>query len=953
MSLEKRIISMAMIFFMINSQLGLVLASDAIRSSNGQYANDSDQSSGIILQKEPCPQNLKKWVSQDLENIDDLVANANEHQDTACRAKLENLSKESKINHDKQKNTSSGKKNNNNFFDSVNVDYSKSLSLQNKTVITNFDQTLKGCSSLSPEKEQLALTRFYSASKKLTYVNEQLLNEVAFYDSYLPPGSPLGSIECPVFQPSIQKKCDSIRRENEVCKSTQQSRFEKLVARTQANISKISELKKAYKQCYFSKINSPMAKEANGRTLKPGVIDSIEQDCGRINAAITILEAQTPWIKGKKFQDIALSRKANPRVNEDEIYKTDKKILNDAIYEQLNADRQALRDTYDKNLQHIRCLTYNSQDSGQDCDIGEIRRDINAYGDFKPFNYQSKETVSPKSTQFSVEQTDQCLMSYGQKVQDAHDKKMGALKTAGEVSLMAVTFIATDGLAAVAWLSRARKVGQMAEVGGEVVQAGRLGSAMQKSSKIMQATNITEVVQGINTIESMYGLSKIAESCHKDNPYNRSQLTQSNVDSKKLCQDPEHESALNQEQAMDYETDCAVGALLGGLMQMPFMAGAKYMQKLKNMKNMSDDELKALLKRGDRAELEKVLAQNSALTPEQRKDVAQALVKRNLSTTEKDCIMKAHNVGVGKVMKITGTESNTYESGDLFQKKSILSKCGFSSDEVTILMRSGVTGAREELAQLAANTAGKKFGREISQNDGRVLTENTSALLSADVKASAKARENLKAAGYTDAEIDYIANSGGKWDKPFDPRASNTNTAQLAAQRASAERAAAERLAAQKAAEAAAAAEVAKKEAARKASELQASQNPFLQKPNTRLVEKEDLIFRVGQGSAKPSPTDAKMYLNTQGAKYGYRGQEGLFHTVNKITDDTIGAIKNAQSALSSGRITDSRSIAAIKNELEALKVKCRGLASVAAQAGLNGASYQSNLQNRINTNCN
>ena len=52
MSLEKRIISMAMIFFMINSQLGLVLASDAIRSSNGQYANDSDQSSGIILQKE-------------------------------------------------------------------------------------------------------------------------------------------------------------------------------------------------------------------------------------------------------------------------------------------------------------------------------------------------------------------------------------------------------------------------------------------------------------------------------------------------------------------------------------------------------------------------------------------------------------------------------------------------------------------------------------------------------------------------------------------------------------------------------------------------------------------------------------------------------------------------------------------------------------------------------------
>ena len=113
------------------------------------------------------------------------------------------------------------------------------------------------------------------------------------------------------------------------------------------------------------------------------------------------------------------------------------------------------------------------------------------------------------------------------------------------------------------------------------------------------------------------------------------------------------------------------------------------------------------------------------------------------------------------------------------------------------------------------------------------------------------------------------------------------------------------------------------------------------------------MIYRVGQGSANPSPTDAKMYLNTQGAKYGFRGQEGLFNTVNKITDDTISAIKNAKSALSSGRITDQRSVAAIKNELEALKVKCRGLATVAAQAGLTGASYQSSLQSRISADCN
>lgn len=928
------------------------LAGDSLRA--GQVSDAAtEEKSGILLQKEPCPQNLKKWVNQDLEEVDNLKDLAKENKDAVCQSKFAELSQESEKNKAAAKAAQSANNTKNKTVISVNSDYAKTLGTQYKSSITNFDNTLKGCSSLSPEKEKLALTRFYGASEKLSNVNEQLLSDIAFYDSYLPPGSLLPSTECPLYQPTIVKKCDQIRKDNDACKATQQARFDKLVAKTQANISKISELKKAYKQCYFSKINNPQSKEANGRTLKPGTVEAIEQECGRINAAITILESQTPWIKGSKFQDMALSKKANPRANQDEVYKTDKKSVQDAVYEQLNADRQSLRDTYDKNTQHIRCMTYNSQDSGQDCDISEIRRDLNAYGDLKPISkeQQSSPKIDPKIT--AAQSVDQCFMNYGQKRQDTKDKQMGALKTAGEVSLLIATTLATDGMAAIAWLSRARKAGQLAEAGVEAAEVGRLGSAVQKSTKIMQAANITEVVQGINTIESMYGLSKIADSCHKDNPYNRSKTTESKVDSKKLCQDPKLDEALNQEQATDYETDCTVGALLGGLMQLPFMAGVGYMQKLKNMKKMSNEELKAILKKGDRAEIEKMLAKNGSLTPEQRKEAAEALVKRNLSNAEKDCVMNAHNIGAGKVMSITGQESNTYNANDLLQKKSVLSKCGFSADEVTILMRSGVTGAREELAQLAANTAGKKFGREISQDEGKVLTENTSALLGADAKASAKARENLKAAGYTDAEIDYIASSGGRWDKPFDPKASSANAAQLAAQKASAEKAAAEKLAAQKAAEQKAAAETAQKEAARKAADAQASQNQFLQNPNANVVPKEDLIYRVGQGSANPSPTDAKMYLNTQGAKYGYRGQEGLFNTMNKITDDTISAIENAKRALSSGRITDSRSLASIKSQLEALKVKCRGLANVAALAGLNGASYQSNLQSRISAGCN
>lgn len=99
--------------------------------------------------------------------------------------------------------------------------------------------------------------------------------------------------------------------------------------------------------------------------------------------------------------------------------------------------------------------------------------------------------------------------------------------------------------------------------------------------------------------------------------------------------------------------------------------------------------------------------ENSSLSLEPRAGKAEAVLGRELSTSQKDAVLKAHEVGAGGEGKFTPSE--------LMQKARILEEAGFSKDERRKLMEEGITG---DVGRVAAfyNERGKSVPYRVDEN---------------------------------------------------------------------------------------------------------------------------------------------------------------------------------------------------------------------------------------------
>ncbi len=125
------------------------------------------------------------------------------------------------------------------------------------------------------------------------------------------------------------------------------------------------------------------------------------------------------------------------------------------------------------------------------------------------------------------------------------------------------------------------------------------------------------------------------------------------------------------------------------------------------------------------------LKKNASLPPEQRVAKAQELLGRELSPTQKEAVLKAHEVGAGGEGKFTKAE--------LLEKARILDEAGFSKEERRKLMEEGITGVVERVEASKGFDMDNVLSRDITSikdilkideyDRGYVSDETTSELL--------------------------------------------------------------------------------------------------------------------------------------------------------------------------------------------------------------------------------
>lgn len=82
------------------------------------------------------------------------------------------------------------------------------------------------------------------------------------------------------------------------------------------------------------------------------------------------------------------------------------------------------------------------------------------------------------------------------------------------------------------------------------------------------------------------------------------------------------------------------------------------------------------------------LRRNGALTDSQREIAAQARLGRDLTSSQKDAVIEAHNVGSNRA----GAGIGNYTQAEIAEKTRILNGAGFSAVERRMLMEDGITG---------------------------------------------------------------------------------------------------------------------------------------------------------------------------------------------------------------------------------------------------------------------
>ncbi len=519
---------------------------------------------------------------------------------------------------------------------------SKYLANRYPQISASAGNSMNSCNALPNGQDKLVKTRYYLALEKFENYNTSIVNELAYIDSMIPSGSALAKLKCnPQFPfPNVAKRCSDYKQKmGATCKYTPEQRMDAMVSKSYYALNTIKKLEDAYKKCMMSQ---------NAMT------------CADIQTVVQRISAENPWLNSRQFLQVRAIAKSNTNWEKN----FDKNDMKKRISGYFNDTRDSLVKQYETNLKHVRCLTYTTSGFGSsNCKLENTRLLLGSIPDLPDL---SDRRLKVNREFDAAIQGEKCLLERG-----ADREKIESLIDQSAIS--AGVTIATAGLGVIA-------------AGGLKITQG-----MSSVNRMRSAAGALTVTAGINL---SVGVKDAIASCQKESEALFKFSSSSEAISENLCPDPYSKIS----QAYDAESSCVTDALLASANVWPFVKG------LKMVGNSSKYGLAASFKDPKQREaVEAILAKNGQLSELERPKAAETMLGRGLSALEKNCVMSAHNTAPSKFMRTADTtdfpESQLLSQSELLAKKAVLSKCGFDIAEVTILMRSGITGAGISLQQ--------------------------------------------------------------------------------------------------------------------------------------------------------------------------------------------------------------------------------------------------------------
>lgn len=572
------------------------------------------------------------------------------------------------------------------------------------------ERFLKDCKTLSPEKATAIQTRFYAASSRIAAVNSPIIDEVSYYDSLLPnmPGI-LSGVDCTPMFPDNNKKCAEFKTQAQSCAANKQERFDDMVARTKKNLIMIEDLKRAHRTCTQAIVG--ISGRAYTAEEKAGV-----KTCDAFLQVIELKKNETPWIRGEIFSNLAIKEKANPRNKFEIQYDFSNKSIDKAMTDQLTANRKALTDTYNTNLENFRCLSGSMKNNGEPCDFKQIRTDLSVLPQLDQKDYATKNQTDRETTSYL--EAERCLLDRG----EDRAKTQAIIDSSGKgialtIATLGIGSIASGGVRAI---NAASKVGRTATISN-----GLLNGALTTDD-----------------------LKKTYESCSKETKMVNSLSGKSEVTAENICSDPKSPLA----QARQKESDCLVSALLSVPGLLPFAGALPSLARMVNRNPAAEKaELNAFIANmSGRDNLRKQdLDFAGSLNKEDRITAAEGILGRSLSPKEKDAILEAHLKG-GPV-----SFNGSYAPEEIAEKRDVMRRAGFSERESEILLWKGITGSgRDEMLAQAQKRATDFFGKPISSSQTEAIVSDYGSRASI-----ADRTKNLTDAGFTPKQAAEIMDS--------------------------------------------------------------------------------------------------------------------------------------------------------------------------------------------------
>lgn len=402
---------------------------------------------------------------------------------------------------------------------------------------------LKDCNSLPPEKSTAIQARFYAASARIAAVNSPILDEVSYYDSVLPSSpSVLHDMECTPIFPENNKKCSDYKIQARNCAKDKQKRFENLIVKTKKNLLFIEDLIQAHRSCINKITAVPGARV--GRGYSANAQAKIKSSCDPFLQIVEIKKNETPWIRGEIFKKLAIKKAPSPRShNFATKYDFSDKKIEQAVAEQLSANRKALSDNYKNNIENFRCLSTSVKNNGKSCDFKKIRSDLVNLPDLNQSVFSIR---NAKDTEAKIYlDAESCLLERG----EDRAKTKSIIASSGTGILFTA---ATFGIGSVA--SGIRAVNAISKVGRNLsISNGLLGAALTTAD-----------------------LKHTYQSCSQESKMVTDLSSASQVTLENICADPM--SPLSQ--AREKESDCLVSALLSAPGVLPFVGAVPSLVRL-------------------------------------------------------------------------------------------------------------------------------------------------------------------------------------------------------------------------------------------------------------------------------------------------------------------------------------------------------------------------------------